>query len=39
MNDQDKRNQLMYSDRNAKKLVGKMWWIILPVAKFFSNDF
>ena len=30
--------QLMFSDSQAKKFVGKRWRIILPVTKFFIDD-
>ena len=43
MSDQGKRLmfflfQLMFSDSQAKNFVGKKWRIILPVAKFITND-
>ena len=42
MSDQGKRLffliQLMFSDSQAKKFVGKRWRIILPVTKFFIDD-
>ena len=30
--------QLMFSDSQAKKLVGKKWRIILPVTKFCTDE-
>ena len=30
---------LMFSDSQAKKLIGKMWRIILPMIKFFTDYF
>ena len=44
MNDQGKGLtfhliELMFSDSQANKIVGKKWRIILQVAKCFSEDF
>ena len=38
MSDKGKVIQLMFSDSQEKKIVGKKWRIILPLTKFFTDE-